>query len=104
MLKSSNFVPAHKSDIDNLAGTLNALLDAAQQEDWSRLEVLEPELRLTLKRLEASPSPVVATDSYRKTLQELLLIQQQVSDRCTNRMKQISPLLDALSATTPASK
>jgi hypothetical protein len=85
------------SALDHLAETLNALLEAAQAEDWIQLEVLEPELNTALAQLTANPLPANSADSLRKKLEKLLAVQQQVTERCTNRMKQISPLLDALS-------
>ena len=90
------------SALDHLAETLSALLEAAQAEDWIQLEVLEPELNTALAQLTANPLPANSADSLRKKLDELLAVQQQVTERCTNRMKQISPLLDALSVPNSA--
>ena len=92
----------HKPAIDQLTESLNSLLEAVQKEDWIQLEALEPAVRIALERMQASSYPMGTADAYRKKLKELLLVQQQISDRCLDRMKQISPLLDALSVTKPA--
>ncbi len=99
VLNRSNPLRDHQSAFNQLTTTLNALLEAVREEDWLQLETLEPELNIALADLKASSHPAAATEEYRKKLEELLFVQQQVSDRCTNRMKQISPLLEALSAT-----
>ena len=87
------------SPIATLDGILQIVIDSAEQGDWDHLDEIAGKLLPALGAVTEKQHMASLSAAGKARISELLLKLQTAIDRCAVRKTQISPLLDALSAT-----
>ncbi|WP_428826981.1 flagellar protein FliT [Azonexus sp. IMCC34842] len=95
--KISSLSASKTSALDQLAGVLKNLQDAAENGKWEQIEELEAAFRRASEAVQEMSPALRYTAAYRNRVTELLTLHKVVMSLCKDRMDQIAPLINALS-------